>query len=323
MVRRAKKTCHRIRHFAGVPLEQIPQVRHSLLCHPELCEQPPTAVPSTHFGGEARAMRDRHRRLAGGRDAVDVGGLEAGNTLLTSRSYHFSSMYREAYRAAVVARDTEITPAEVDTAIANVASGLDLNHFAHFWMDGILAESDVKLSVELDRRRLIAAARTCRSGQPLRLDSIVQYKDPLLDAAKVQPLLEEFVNREILWEEHGTYGFKLPLFEDWLVNAGVIKLMPEQSAQEQAVLARRPEDEAFVTATEITKITNGWPAYRGQPIGPERVRAWLGQLQSNLDQRILFKLLERLRFVSEKDIREKLSLAHRTVRMLTSTVFRK
>jgi hypothetical protein len=30
------------------------------------------------FGGEAQVMRDRDRRLAGGCDAVDVGGVEAG-----------------------------------------------------------------------------------------------------------------------------------------------------------------------------------------------------------------------------------------------------
>ena len=30
------------------------------------------------FRGEAQIMRDRHRRLAGGGDAVDVGGFEAG-----------------------------------------------------------------------------------------------------------------------------------------------------------------------------------------------------------------------------------------------------
>jgi len=41
-------------------------------------EQPPTAVPSTHFRREAEIMLDRHRRLAGGRDAVDVGGFEPG-----------------------------------------------------------------------------------------------------------------------------------------------------------------------------------------------------------------------------------------------------
>jgi hypothetical protein len=150
----------------------------------------------------------------------------------------------------------------------------------------------VSLSVELDRRRLlVAAARACRSGQPIRLDFIAQQKDLLLDTEKVQPLLDEFAKREIFREDHGTYSFKLPLFESWLINAGATKLIPEQSAQEQAALARRSEDEAFVTEIEITRLTNGWPTYRGQPVGPERVRAWLRHVQSNLDQRILFKLL--------------------------------
>jgi hypothetical protein len=239
--------------------------------------------------------------------------------LTNGHPYYTKLLCREAYRAAVAARDTEITSNEVNTATANLSSSLDLHNFSHFWMDGILADSDVSLSIELDRRRvLVAAARLSRSSQPIRLDSILQYKDPLLVAEKVKPLLDEFVKREILSEDHGAYSFNLPLFEDWLVNAGVTKLIPERSAEEQALLARRAEDEAFVTATEITRLTDGWPAYRGQPVGPERVRAWLDQVQSNLEQRILFKLLQRVRFVAEKDIREKLNLAHRTVRMLTS-----
>jgi hypothetical protein len=239
--------------------------------------------------------------------------------LTNGHPYYTKLLCREAYRAAVAARDTEITTTEVSTAIANLSSGLDLHNFSHFWMDGILANSDVSLSIELDRRRLlVAAARASRSGQPIQLDSIVQYKDPPLETDKVKPLLDEFVKRQIFSEDHGTYSFNLPLFQDWLVNAGLTKLIPEGSAEERALLARRAEDEAFVTATEITRLTDGWPAYRGQPVGPERVRAWLDQVQSNLEQRILFKLLQRVRFVAEKDIREKLNLAHRTVRMLTS-----
>ena len=39
-------------------------------------EQPPTAVDP--FGCQAQIMPNRHRRLAGGRDAVDVGGPEPG-----------------------------------------------------------------------------------------------------------------------------------------------------------------------------------------------------------------------------------------------------
>ena len=194
--------------------------------------------------------------------------------LTNGHPYYTKLLCREAYRAAVATRDTEITPTEVNTAVASASGGLDLHNFSHFWTDGILADPDVSLSVQLDRRRLlVAAARACRDGQPIRHDFIVQQKDLLLDAEKVQPLLDEFVKREILREDHGTYSFRLPLFESWLVNAGATKLIPEQSAQEQAVLARRFEDEAFVTATEITRLANSWPAYRGQPIGPESASA--------------------------------------------------
>jgi hypothetical protein len=239
--------------------------------------------------------------------------------LTNGHPYFTKLLCREAYRAAVSGRDTEITLTEVDTAVANLAGGLDLNHFAHFWMDGILADADVAPSVELNRRRvLIAAARARRAGQPIQPESIVQYKDALLEADQAKPYVEEFGRREIFREESGTYRLNLPLFEDWLVNSGVTKLIPEQSAQEQAALARRTYDEAFVTSTEIARLTSGWPVYRGQAVGPERVRAWLDQVQSNLDQRILFRLLDRLRFVSEKDIREKLNLAHVTVRKATN-----
>jgi hypothetical protein len=167
--------------------------------------------------------------------------------LTNGHPYYTKLLCREAHRAAVDTRDTEITPTEIDAAVANLAGGLDLHNFSHFWMDGILADSDVSLSVELDRRRLfVAAARACRSGQPIRLDSIVQQKDLLLDTEKAKTLLDEFVKREILREDHGTYSFNLPLFESWLVNAGVSKLIPEQSAQKQAALARRSEDDRLL-----------------------------------------------------------------------------
>lgn len=138
--------------------------------------------------------------------------------LTNGHPYYTKLLCREAYRVAVAARDTEITRAEIDAAAANVAGALDLNHFAHFWMDGILADADVVPSIELDRRRLlIAAARARRLGQPIQFDKIVEHKDLLLGADNVKPYLDEFVHREILREEGKGYRFNLPLFEDWLV----------------------------------------------------------------------------------------------------------
>lgn len=237
--------------------------------------------------------------------------------LTNGHPYFTKLVCREAYRAAVTARDTEITPTEVIAATASLMGSLDLHHFAHFWMDGILAEPEVALSTELDRRRLlVAAARARRAGDAITVDTLRRHKDPLLESEKVSLFLNEFVKREILVEDRGEYRFTLQLFEDWLVNAGVTKLIPEQSAQEQAAQARRAEDEAYVTSTEIHKLVSVWPIYRGQVIGAEHVRAWLAQVDSNIEQRLLFKLLQRLRFVSEKEIREKLQLAHGMVRQV-------
>ena len=111
---------------------------------------------------------------------------------------------------------------------------------------------------------------------------------------KVQSLLDEFVKREILREDHGTYSFNLPLFESWLVNSGATKLIPERFVARARGLARRSEDEAFVTATRSPNSPMAG-LRTGVSLSVPTVRAWLCQVQSNLDQRILFKLLERLR----------------------------
>jgi hypothetical protein len=249
----------------------------------------------------------------------DLGCVTQLYDLTNGHPFYTKLICGVAYRAAVDARDTEITPDEIATAKASLIASLDLHHFAHFWMDGILADPEVALSIELDRRRfLVAAARVRRSGESLTVESIREQRDPLLEAEKIRSLLDEFVQREILEWEGGTCRFRLRLFEDWLVDAGVTKLIPEQSAQEQAALARRAEDEAYVTASEINSVAGAWHTYRGQAVGPERVRAWLDQVKSNMERRILFKLLQRVRFVSEKEIREKLRLAHGMVRQVAS-----
>ena len=213
--------------------------------------------------------------------------------LTNGHPYFTNLLCREVYSAAISARDTEITPAEVSAAFTSLAGNLELNHFAHFWMDGILAAPNLTQDIELDRRRvLIAAARAVRAGDAINLNNVVQHKDADLDAAKVKAFLGEFAQRNVLHEDQGTFTFVLPLFEAWLVNAGITKLIPEQSAQEQAAQAKRIDDQAFVTESETTNLAASWPSYRGQAIGTERIRDWLNQVPGNQDQRILLSCSE-------------------------------
>jgi hypothetical protein len=50
--------------------------------------------------------------------------------------------------------------------------------------------------------------------------------------------------------------------------------------------------------------------YKGKQVGEDRVRAWLNQFGEATDQRIMFTLLENLRFYSSTNVRAKLREAH-------------
>jgi hypothetical protein len=86
------------------------------------------------------------------------------------------------------------------------------------------------------------------------------------------------------------------------------RLGDELSAQLEAA-----EDLAYVRDTEIVSVTGGWSAYKGRPLTGTEVRAWLDQVEKRSEQRILFKILQHIRFFSELQIREYLQSAHRTV----------
>ena len=61
-------------------------------------------------------------------------------------------------------------------------------------------------------------------------------------------------------------------------------------------------------------VVGAWEFYRGQRIGAEEVRAWLNQVATHTEQRILFRLLENLRFVGEAEAGEMLLRAHEWLR---------
>jgi hypothetical protein len=75
----------------------------------------------------------------------------------------------------------------------------------------------------------------------------------------------------------------------------------------------KADEQAFVKAVEIETVTKPWGLYRGRQITGESVRAWLDQVRDFQDQRLLFKLLTHLRFVTGAQIAEKLVEAHEAV----------
>jgi len=130
---------------------------------------------------------------------------------------------------------------------------------------------------------------------------------------EVLPILNEFCRRGIMSEQRGGYAITLPLFQDWLKEGGLNRLVADTLGDELALVKQSEEERADVKADEIRNVIQGWGPYRGRSVQSEDVRQWLEQVRSKAEQRLLFNILKHVRFFREAEIQEKLKAAHRWV----------
>jgi hypothetical protein len=236
------------------------------------------------------------------------------NELFTQASghpYYTKLLCAQVFRDAVLSRDADITQAEVLRSLTRLIGSLDVNAFAHYWKDGIQADEDQAEAIALSRSRLlVCAGRVLRDGKRLCLDTISR-EAPLvgLISHEIQPLLNEMCRRGIMDQDADNYQVKIPLFELWLKEVGASRIIVDTLGDELAAQRYAGEAKAYVQGAEVVDVVSKWTSYRGRQIGTDDVRRWLGQVQSNEQQRYLFKILQHVRFVSELEIREKLRVA--------------
>ena len=111
-------------------------------------------------------------------------------------------------------------------------------------------------------------------------------------------------------ESEGEYLPTVKLFADWLIESGFSMLVSNQLGDELAAAKQLLEDTTYVKADEIVEITQAWGLYQGREVTTEQVRAWLDQVESNQEQRLLFKMLQNLKFFHDSEVRERFVSAH-------------
>ena len=225
--------------------------------------------------------------------------------------YYTKLVCSKVFATAVVERDTEVIAADVRRAINQCLSELDTNAFAHFWKDGLNGERDEAEVIELKRLRvLVAFGRAARLGNVTR-DSVIGNLGNLpIDSGAVNLIIDDFLRRDVLRESSGTLTAGLPLFQRWLADVGVTKLIASTLADDLEAEIQKANDEAHVQSAELTQLVRDWPLYRGREITAETVRAWLDQVPHPQEQRLLFKLLGQLQFITPIQIAELLRTAH-------------
>ena len=235
--------------------------------------------------------------------------------LTNGHPFFTKTLCAKIYELACNAQDAEVSNAEVEKAAEKVVDTLDINSFAHYWRDGILGADDIEIVSSKRRRLLVAWARTARLRKPLTCVSIQEnlHTDGLT-AAEVRPLLEDLCRRGVFREEEGNYFPVVDLFGVWLREGGFSKLADDYQLADALAQARQQnEDAAYVQREEIRELLDSWSLYQGREITPERIREWLEQAKSNVEQRLLFKLLQNVRFFSDIEIQEKFKEAYRQI----------
>ena len=231
---------------------------------------------------------------------------------------YFTKMLSSAFfQYAVDTKDAEISSTEIEKATERLIATIDVNSFAHYWRDGIYGNSEEIETVAIQRRYLLIAwARTARSGKSLTTESIEAHvRTSQLNSGQVLPLLENFCQRGVFKEyDGGIYSPSVELFGTWLREGGFSKLVSNQLDDALVEAKQNREDSAYVQSREIVEVAEKWECYQGQKITEDKIRAWLEQVDSHVERRILFKLLENVRFFNDLEIREKFSQVHKWIK---------
>lgn len=231
--------------------------------------------------------------------------------LTNGHPYYTKLLCSKIVSATINERDTEITESNIKADLPNLLSELDTNAFAHLWKDGISFEREYAEVTELKRLRLLVGiGRSFRENKKSEEEVKIRSTSPQLPEHEIPPLITDFKRREILNEKDGNLFFTIPLFEMWLKEFGLNKLITSTLGDDLETYLKAAEDLAHVSAREIQELVKRWPTYRAQKINGEQVRAWLDQAPNILDQRLLFKILENIRFINPIEIDDHLKTAH-------------
>ena len=221
---------------------------------------------------------------------------------------------RELFATALNKRDCFVTRREVSEEAVPLALRHIGTGFYHFWEDGIFeATGDRVEEVSIRRRRvLLALANTLRvhkkaSKEDIDAQDVIRLD---LDPSATESELRRFVQRRILVEDSGLYDCKVPFFRAWLESSGVRDILTTFSDLDTILERRQREEEAYVRSEEIVVLLSEWGLYQGRRITEDQARTWLGQFGNYINQRLMFKVLQGLRFYSDDLMRAKTREAH-------------
>lgn len=225
--------------------------------------------------------------------------------------YFTKLICRELLGLMIDRRDAHVTHLDVQDAIPLTVSRTAANSFMHFWKDGIADAPRTEELSAIRRRILLALADALRKHGDTGKDRIVTEATKYgLSAGTVERELREFERRKVLTFRASAYHCKVPLFQTWLKDRGVDQIIASFAGADAGLEELRQSESLRVQSQEITALTQSWGTYRGVRITEDQVRSWLEQFGEPPEQRLMFTLLQHVKFYTHAHLRQKIVEAH-------------
>ena len=224
--------------------------------------------------------------------------------------YYTKLVCQRLFCLMVERRDGDVTETEVNEAVALLIPELGVPIFQHFWEDGIAPDHPQFNDIRLLRKRILLALS--ESGQhPLKMgiDEItnrVAEQTDVYSSREIKEEIKDLCRREVLTDSDAGCVCRVPLFSEWLGAGGAQQILVtfgELTPQDEFRLRQERNE---ITPQELARVLGRWGSYRGRERTSDDVRSWLNQFGSKFNQRLMFALLQSVRFYSSGLIREKL-----------------
>ena len=229
--------------------------------------------------------------------------------------------YTKLICAGILARacerhDSFVGAQEVELAVETLIErgGMDSASFSHYW-DDLILEGGIERNDEivLDRKRaLLAFGLSNTPDQWASMDSVVrEAREMGLDEGRTRGVLAEFDDRSFFVIDGNRVRSRIGLFGRWIAGAGQGQLMLTAHELRNAEKAIDSRKKYQVSYSEAKELVDGWSIYKTSAVSVERVLEYLGQFGEVYNQRLIFRLLQKLFFVGPAEERKLLRDAYR------------
>ena len=245
-------------------------------------------------------------------------GLEVLYQFCSGNPFYAKLLAAELRDDMVAREESDASRKDVEEAIHRKTRDLAANSFAHFWMDGILPDSDDLEKIQTARRFVLAAAgQVLKDEKPLTRSRIVDRAkrsgDRTLLEADYYAALADLTVRKIITVDNDEIDMKMPLLRNWLMHTGGDRILPD-SMQRLYVGRRQEEENRYkVTDDEIFKLCHKLDQ-AGRSVEMQAVKEWLSRFENARDQRLMFDILQGTNIYGRNLTREKMREAFGVVK---------